>query len=344
MVPEGVLRAITAVSTATLDRLLAALIAAQLATGLLSLRAGAPPTAPLFFAHGLLGGALLVAVALKLWRSVPGAVSARRWGRLALGSLLAALTVAALAGGFAWVAGGRILSIGPWTVLTLHVWAALALVPIAAAHLVPRRWRLLQPRARAGAHLISRRTLLAGAALGVLGLAAWATSNVLDAAQGGVRRFTGSRWLPAGGVPPVTTFFGEGTPPIDPETWQLRIHGRVADERLLSVADLAALGETDAAAVLDCTSGWVIDTTWHGVPLGVILDLAAPSPAASRVTVRSVTGWYARLPLDEAHRAFLATGVAGRPLAHGNGAPLRLVAPDRRGLEWVKWVTELELS
>ncbi|HEX9609680.1 MAG TPA: molybdopterin-dependent oxidoreductase [Candidatus Limnocylindria bacterium] len=331
-------------STATLDRLLAILVAAQLATGLISLRAGSPPTAALFVAHGLLGGALLVAVALKLWRSVPGAVAARRWGRLALGSLLAALTVAALAGGFAWVASGRILSIGPWTVLTLHVWAALALLPIAAAHLVPRRWRLLRLRPRPGSPLISRRTLLASAALGVLGVAAWTAANVLDAVQGGVRRFTGSRWLPAGGVPPVTTFFGEGTPAIDHDAWRLRVFGRVARARSLSLADLEAIGLRDVDAVLDCTAGWVIDTTWRGVPLAAVLDLTEPTAHASGVTIRSVTGWYARLPLDEARRAFLATGVAGRPLPAGNGAPLRLVAPDRRGLEWVKWIAEIELT
>lgn len=55
-------------STAALDRLLAVLVTLQLATGLLSLRAGSPPTAALFVVHGLLGGALLVAVAIKLWR------------------------------------------------------------------------------------------------------------------------------------------------------------------------------------------------------------------------------------------------------------------------------------
>jgi DMSO/TMAO reductase YedYZ molybdopterin-dependent catalytic subunit len=49
--------------------------------------------------------------------------------------------------------------------------------------------------------------------------------------------------------------------------------------------------------------------------------------------------------LEEARRgALLATEVAGQPLPVGNGAPCRLVAPDRRGLEWVKWVTEVEVS
>jgi hypothetical protein len=331
-------------SAAALDRLLAVLVAAQLVTGLLSLRAGSPPTAPLFVAHGILGGALLVAVAWKLKRSVGPAVRARRWGRLALGALLAAATLAALGGGVAWVASGRILYVGPWTILTLHVLAALALVPIAALHLLPRRWRLIRPPAAPGGARISRRTALASLGLGALGLAAWAATNLSDTLAGGMRRFTGSRWLPDGGIPPPTTFFGEGAAPIDPAAWRLCVHGAVTTELSLSLDDLAALGATTSHAVLDCTGGWALRTEWEGVALGAVLDRALPTDAARHATVRSVTGWYARLPLSEARGALLATRVAGRQLPHGNGAPCRLVAPDRRGLEWVKWVTEVEVT
>ena len=56
--------------------------------------------------------------------------------------------------------------------------------------------------------------------------------------------------------------------------------------------------------------------------------------------VKSVTGWSTELPMDEARSAFLATGVGGIDLPAGNGGPCRLVVPDRRGLDWVKWVTE----
>jgi hypothetical protein len=331
-------------SAAALDRLLAVLVAAQLVTGLLSLRAGSPPTAPLFVAHGILGGSLLVAVAWKLKRSVGPAVRARRWGRLALGALLAAATLAALGGGLAWVVSGRILYVGPFTVLTLHVLAALALVPIAALHLLPRRWRLIRPPATPGGLRISRRTALASLGLGALGLVAWVATNLGDTLAGGMRRFTGSRWLPDGGVPPPTTFFGEGAAPIDPDTWRLRVHGAVTTELSLGLVDLAALGAATSRAVLDCTGGWALRTEWAGTNLGAVLDRAAPPDTARHVTVRSVTGWYARLPLDEARGALLATRVAGRELPHGNGAPCRLVPPDRRGLEWVKWVTEVEVA
>ncbi|HEX2194358.1 MAG TPA: molybdopterin-dependent oxidoreductase [Candidatus Limnocylindria bacterium] len=333
-------------SAAALDRLLALLVAAQLATGLLSLRAGSPPTAPLFVAHGVLGGALLAAIGVKLYRSVPKALAARRWGALAVALLLGLAAAVALAGGFVWVASGRILQVGPWTLLTLHVIAALALAPIAVIHLAPRRWRVIPlPRRRPGAPLVSRRTALGTLTLAGIGVVTWAAANALETLAGGMRRFTGSRWLPDGGIPPPTTFFGEATDPIDQAGWRLEVRGAVHNPLSLTLDNLAALGAADERdAVLDCTSGWALRTDWRGVRLGAVLDAAGVTGRAPQVTVRSVTGWYARMPLAEARDALLATSVAGRPLPHGNGAPCRLVAPNRRGLEWVKWVTEVEVG
>ena len=59
---------------------------------------------------------------------------------------------------------------------------------------------------------------------------------------------------------------------------------------------------------------------------------------------RSVTGYGRRFPLDEAGDLLLATRVEGETLSAGHGFPLRLVAPGRRGYDWVKWVAELEVS
>ena len=103
-------------SSAALDRLLAILIAAQVLSGLLSLRAGVPATAPLFWLHGLLGGALLVAAVEKLRRSVGPALRRRRWRRLALGALLEGYDPGADLSQFVHVSasgGGTMVSVDP---------------------------------------------------------------------------------------------------------------------------------------------------------------------------------------------------------------------------------------
>ena len=330
-------------SSAGLDRLLAFLLVVQLASGLLTLRSGVPATAPLFWLHGLVGGALLVASIEKLRRSIGPAIRQRRWRRLALGAILSLLVAAALAGGFLWVASGRILTLGPWTILTLHVWAALAVIPIVAFHLLPRRWRLLRPRS-AGRPRMSRRTALGIGGVAVLGAVAWGAANILDRIQGGVRRFTGSRWLPDGGIPPPTTFYGEPTPPLDAAAWRLRIGGRVTTALTLDLARLTELGTVEQEAILDCTSGWAMRTRWRGTSLRAVLSAAGADPDATRVTVRSVTGWMVRLSPEELDDALLATHVAGEPLPAANGSPVRLVAPQRRGLDWIKWVERIDVG
>jgi hypothetical protein len=319
-------------SHAALDRLLAALVVAMAGTGLMALKAGDPEAGWVFGLHGVLGGSLLAATLWKLRRSTPKAVAAGRLSRLSLATVLALLALGALLLGFWWVASGRLLAAGGVTVMTLHAWLGLALVPVVLVHLLPRRWRVVST---ASGIRVSRRSILTSGALAFAGVAAFGVTGLLDQARGGARRFTGSRWLPAGGIPPPTTFYGEGAPTIDPDAWRLTVGGRRLD-----LNALRALGEVDVTAVLDCTSGWALETVWRGVPLSSVLAI----PESGSVRVRSITGWSTVLTADQAHSALLATSVAGGPLPAANGAPCRLVVPDRRGLDWVKWVDEVSLA
>jgi hypothetical protein len=317
---------------ATLDRVLALLVVAMAGTGLLALKAGGPAGGWVFVLHDLVSGALLVAVIAKVRRSVPPAIRAGHIHAVALSLVLLLAITAALVGGFAWVASGRLLAVGPWTVLTLHAWLGLVVVPLVVLHLLPRRWRALRPPDRRG---ISRRTVLFGGGFAVASLVAFGLTSTLDLILGGVRRPTGSRWLTPGSIPPATTFYGEAGPAIDADTWRLRANGRVLD-----LSDLRALGDTEISAVLDCTSGWAVETTWRGVPLHAVIDV----PDRGSIRIRSVTGWSTVLTPAEAQVALLATEVAGVPLPAENGAPCRLVVPGRRGLDWVKWVDEVTLA
>ncbi len=167
------------------------------------------------------------------------------------------------------------------------------------------------------------------------------TANAVLGTGGDERRFTGSR--PADGEGngsfPVTSWVADDPDPIDPEAWSLAVSGLVADPLELESV------EPDATrhALLDCTSGWYTVQEWQGVRVGDLLDDAGALEGASHVRFVSVTGYRWTLPIGEARDALLATRVGGEALSHGHGAPVRLVAPGRRGFQWVKWVVRVEV-
>jgi hypothetical protein len=340
-------------SNAALDRLLAILVLAMVGTGGVSLWAGSPSGSWIFLAHDVVAGALAASVVLKVRRSLPRSVRGRRWVRVLLGLAVTAGAVAALGGGYLWVASGELMWVDVaglirWSVLTLHAWIGIVLVPLVAVHLLPRRWRLLRPSpstlTSAPIRLLSRRSVLVAGGLAVAGVGLVGAPAVVERFRGGERRFTGSRWLPAGGIPPSTTFLGEGVPSVDLSTWRLSVSDASGEIARFALPELQSLGDEEILAVLDCTSGWALETAWAGVRLGAVLDAAGLGPADGRVEVRSVTGWSTTLSVADARGALLAWSVAGRPLPRANGAPLRLVLSDHRGHEWVKWVERITVA
>ena len=77
-----------------------------------------------------------------------------------------------------------------------------------------------------------------------------------------------------------------------------------------------------------------------GEPIGRGRDLA---PWGS-IHIRSATGYDRRFALANTGRLLLATRLGGAALDADHGFPVRLVAPDRRGYWWVKWVTEIRVD
>ncbi|MGK5520249.1 molybdopterin-dependent oxidoreductase [Micromonospora sp. URMC 107] len=142
-------------------------------------------------------------------------------------------------------------------------------------------------------------------------------------------------------------------PQVDPETWRLRIHGRVRNEIELSLADLLARPMVERYVTLACVSNevggdLVGNARWLGVPIRELLDEAGPEDGADQVVGRSVDGWTCGTPtavLRDGRDALLAVGMNGEPLPVEHGFPARMVVPGLYGyVSACKWVTELELT
>ncbi|WP_344017346.1 molybdopterin-dependent oxidoreductase [Microlunatus capsulatus] len=303
------------------------LLLGALASGLLLFAAGTPaPATAARIAHGTTGLGVLV---LAPWKTVVVLRAARvHAASLALVGLLAVC----LASGVVQVLGGygRVLGVSP---VQVHVGSAVGLVLLGAVHVVRHRPLRLSRRDA------SRRRLLVSGAFGLAAATTWGVAELVDRrlSRGAATRLaTGSHRLDPADVP-ATTWLFDRVPVLDPRAHRVRVDGTDVD-----LAALVVRGGP-VPARLDCTSGWYADATWTGVPLAALLDPDGRAAARS-VVVTSVTGYRRRFPAEEADRLWLATAVEGRPLTPGTGAPVRLVAPGRRGFWWVKWVASVELD
>lgn len=319
-----------------LDWSILAVVALEAATGLVSLVTGEASGWWVFAVHGVGGLALAVLVALKLRRVHPRLRPGNWNRRVAASALLAAVTLAALATGVLWVLGWGV-GVWRWSGLTVHAALGVAATLLVVVHLAYRRHPVPTTEFR------DRRTALAYLGLAAAGTAAWRAQDALARLLDAPRRFTGSREQGsfAGNAFPTTSWVADDPDPIDAGDWTLRVEGAVAEPLELGYADLdPAAGER---AVLDCTSGWYTVQDWRGVRVGDLLDAARPDADARWVRFTSVTGYRWSLPLAEARDALLATHVGDQELTHGHGFPARLVAPGRRGFQWVKWVESVEV-
>ncbi|TMG09639.1 MAG: hypothetical protein E6I00_14625 [Chloroflexi bacterium] len=305
------------------------LLAIAFLTGWLAFAFGTAPARLSLIVHATGGVAILLLLPWKSMIARRGLARPRggRWASIGLG-MLVLLSIAAGLGH----STGLVLSWGPFSSMEVHVGAALAAIPLAVWHVVARRVKVVRAD-------LSRRTFMKGSvALGAAAVSYAASEILVRAATlpGGARRFTGSyeagSFQPA--VMPVSSWMFDAIPVHDPDAWTLRTPGREWSLRELATFDDRMI------ATLDCTGGFYSTQEWTGVRL----DRLLPDIRESSIRVVSSTGYDRRFRAGEAGSLLLATRFGGTPLDAGHGFPARLVAPDRRGFWWVKWVVAIEVD
>ena len=134
-------------------------------------------------------------------------------------------------------------------------------------------------------------------------------------------------------------------PQFDPERWDFRVYGLVANPFRLNWNEFSKLPRVERVSDFHCVTRWSrFDNHWTGVSIRELLKRASPLPEAKFVLVHAEQGYTANLPLADLDRAevLLATHHDGQPLAADHGGPLRLIVPHLYGWKSVKWVRSLE--
>jgi DMSO/TMAO reductase YedYZ molybdopterin-dependent catalytic subunit len=134
-------------------------------------------------------------------------------------------------------------------------------------------------------------------------------------------------------------------PPFDPATWRFRIWGEVEHPREFDWEQFRALPVHIVKTDIHCVTRWTkFDTTWAGVPLRHLMELAKLKSQARFVVSHGANGYTANLPLSvaDADDVLLAHTYEGAPLEPIHGGPLRMFVPSRYFWKSTKWCTGIQ--
>jgi sulfoxide reductase catalytic subunit YedY len=131
------------------------------------------------------------------------------------------------------------------------------------------------------------------------------------------------------------------------DQWRLEVSGKVKHPLELTYAELLELPAVEENVLLICPGIFTIHARWKGVAVAEILERAGLQKEVRHITLHGPKGIYEKVEafkMEEvaSGRVFLAYGVNGRTLPQKHGFPLRAVAADRLGSDWVKYVYKLE--
>ena len=240
-------------------------------------------------------------------------------------------------------------------------------------------WRPVESFGRSAGDLVAdrRRFLLGSAATAAVSLIAYAGGSWLAETRD-VNAIQHALKLPAPAVPahplppganlhipglssfitPNNNFYRVDTaivlPEIAPANWQLRIHGMVQKELVLSFEDLIKRPLIEDYITLCCVSNpvggpYIGNAKWLGASLRSLLQEAGIKAGASQLLATSSDGFTSgspvQLAMESGRDSMLAVAMNDAALPVEHGFPVRQVIPGLYGyVSACKWIVDIEVT
>lgn len=137
-----------------------------------------------------------------------------------------------------------------------------------------------------------------------------------------------------------------GVQHVSTDGFTLVIDGLVTQETTLAYEDVRAMDAYQRRITLHCVEGWDATILWEGTLLSELIDLAGAQPEANTVIFTAVDGYTTSLPLATIREKalILAYGANGLDLPDEMGYPFIVVAEEKLGYKWARWVNRITLS
>lgn len=158
-----------------------------------------------------------------------------------------------------------------------------------------------------------------------------------------IREYEGTRLDPS--VGPRDNSIA-GIQHVELEGYTLKITGLVQEDQSLTYEEVLAMPAAEKLITLYCVEGWEATVLWKGTSINDLISLAEADQKADTVIFHCVDGYTTSMPLADIldRNMILAYSSNGIALPPALGFPFIVVAEDKWGYKWARWVNEIELS
>jgi len=161
--------------------------------------------------------------------------------------------------------------------------------------------------------------------------------------EGEITEYNGARLDPAIGPRDNSI---NGVQWVNIGNYRLVIAGLVENPLQLTYEEVLALEPYEKKITLYCVEGWDAIVLWRGVRIMEIIDMSKAKAQANTLIFHCVDGYTTSLPLQTVkdRDLILAYSANGLDLPPELGYPFIVVAEDKLGYKWARWVNRIELS
>ena len=139
----------------------------------------------------------------------------------------------------------------------------------------------------------------------------------------------------------------KGVQLVDRNSYSLNVTGLVEEPKNYSYEEAAGGFQNYSKVVtLNCVEGWSAKILWEGVLVRDIINQSRALPSAKTVIFRAHDGYSTSFPIEYimGNDIIMAYGMNGIEVPPERGFPFVLVAEQKWGYKWIKWITQIELS
>jgi hypothetical protein len=138
----------------------------------------------------------------------------------------------------------------------------------------------------------------------------------------------------------------KGVQYIDRNNYKLQINGLVEKPVEFKYDELLKFQSYQKVVQLDCVEGWSVKALWKGILVRDVFQKVKIKPEAKTIIFYANDGYSTSFPIEYVLKndIIMAYNLNGIELPPARGFPLQLVAEQKWGYKWIKWITKIELS